>query len=115
MKKNLYKNSESKNVAKFVGTNLKVARLKYDKLTQEGVSNTIGIHPTQLAHFEAGRRVPSLIVFAKLCELYNVSPKDILDLKTPFSGITMLNNINKLTEENDIYTSSSAEEVNFAF
>lgn len=73
-----------------VGRNLREAREARDKyvrrrhgeeLTQKDVSKSVGIHPTQLSHFEAGRRVPSLVVFKKLCALYEVDPAQILGVR----------------------------------
>lgn len=74
-----------------IGANLETARKKA-KLTQKMVGDKLCIHPTQLAHFESGRRAPSLMTFLKLCEFYNVLPGKILEVDITPSGL-LQNNI----------------------
>lgn len=63
--------------ATVVGFNLKNAREK-KSLSQQQVAELLSLDSTQISHFEAGRRIPSLLVFQELCDLYNVAPQDIL-------------------------------------
>ncbi len=68
-----------------IGRNLKNAKFsyfqKYGQLSQKEICKRIGIHDTQLSHYESGRRVPSLEVFCKLCRIYQVDPAIILGME----------------------------------
>ncbi len=90
---------------KAIGRNLAMAKNRYlalnsrTKLTHKDICKKVGIHHTQLSHFESGRRVPSLKVFISLCTLYNADPAEILEVKNELGGILTTETIDNEIEE----------------
>ena len=61
---------------KQLGMNLKRAR-ENAELTQNRVSNAIGLNRSCLAYYELGKTTPTIFTLLKLAKIYNV---DLLDL-----------------------------------
>ena len=50
-------------------------------LVQKQVAAILGIDQRVYSNYETGKREPSLDIFKKLCEFYNVSSDYLLDIK----------------------------------
>jgi len=50
-------------------------------MTQKEVGNRSGLHPSAIAHFEAGRRKPSLDNLVRLCKGMRCTPNDLIDIE----------------------------------
>ena len=59
-----------------LGINLKKSR-ENAELTQNRVSNAIGLNRSCLAYYELGKTIPTIFTLLKLAKIYNV---DLLDL-----------------------------------
>ena len=64
---------DGKSIKKLVGTTIKELRIK-DNITQEKLSEHIGLQPNGLTQIETGRNFISSEVLAKLCQYFDVSP-----------------------------------------
>ena len=62
---------------KQLGMNLKRAREKA-KLTQNRVSNAIGLNRSCLAYYELGKTTPTIFTLIKLAKIYNVNLLDLI-------------------------------------
>ncbi len=60
-----------------IGERLKQERLKAG-LTQKVVGLEVGVTASQISQIEKGKKSPSLDVFLKMADLFNVSPEYIL-------------------------------------
>jgi len=67
---------------KLKGTFLSVKLIEYREkknMTQADVANALySINRTAISNWETGKSVPSLKTFVFLCELYDVTPNDML-------------------------------------
>lgn len=63
-----------------VGSNIKLLR-KLKNITQEELSEIIGIHSRQLSKIETGEHFPSCKTLEKLCIALDISPKDLFDFE----------------------------------
>lgn len=63
-----------------LGANLKLIRKTRD-ITQEELSEIIGIHPRQLSKIETGEHFPSCKTLEKLCAILEVTPKELFDFE----------------------------------
>lgn len=61
-------------------TRLRYARLKRG-LSQSELAEKAGLVPSWIAHFEAGRRLPSLENFRKICIALGVTADSLLGLR----------------------------------
>lgn len=61
-----------------VGSNIKLLR-KIKNITQEELSEIIGIHSRQLSKIETGEHFPSCKTLEKLCIALDVTPKELFD------------------------------------
>lgn len=58
------------------------------KLSQEGLAAKLEMQPSQVAHYEAGRRKPSYDNLRQFCEALRVNSDYLLGLsKTPFDAL----------------------------
>ena len=84
---------------KEIGSNLRFAREAYFKRTnrtdRHKICEEAGIHYTQLSNFESGRRVPSLKVFAKLCDIYSADPAEVLGIVHEREGYLIAKSLKK--------------------
>lgn len=62
---------------KQLGMNLKRAREKAE-LTQNRVSNAIGLNRSCLAYYELGKTTPTIFTLIKLAKIYNVNLLDLI-------------------------------------
>ena len=62
---------------KQLGMNLKRAREKAE-LTQNRVSNAIGLNRSCLAYYECGKTTPTIFTLIKLAKIYNVNLLDLI-------------------------------------
>lgn len=60
-----------------LGNAFRIARIKMG-LSQEAVSELVGITPTHLKHLESEHRKPSIEVLFKLCQTLNISLDSLL-------------------------------------
>ena len=60
-----------------LGMNLKRAREKAE-LTQNRVSNAIGLNRSCLAYYELGKTTPTIFTLIKLAKIYNVNLLDLI-------------------------------------
>lgn len=60
------------------GSNLRDLRLSHFGMDQATLAARIGCSPTLISHFEAGRRLPSLENFVKLCNGLGCSADTLL-------------------------------------
>lgn len=51
---------------------------KYKKITQEKLAEMIDLDIRQIARLEAGKSLPSVTTLLKLCEVFNLTPNDLL-------------------------------------
>ena len=51
---------------------------KFKKITQEKLAEMIDIDIRQVARLEAGDSLPSLNTILKLCNIFNITPNDLL-------------------------------------
>ena len=65
---------------KQLGMNLKRAR-ENALLTQNRVSNAIGLNRSCLAYYEHGKTTPTIFTLLKLAKIYNVDLLDLLMIK----------------------------------
>lgn len=63
-----------------VGSNIKLLR-KLKNITQEELSEIIGIHSRQLSKIETGEHFPSCKTLEKLCIALDIAPKDLFDFE----------------------------------
>ena len=63
-----------------VGSNIKLLR-KLRNITQEELSEIIGIHSRQLSKIETGEHFPSCKTLEKLCIALDISPKELFDFE----------------------------------
>ena len=70
------------------GKKLKAARKKL-KLTQKTISEKINVGQGTLSSWEDGAKVPNILSIINLCEAFDLSLDDLLDLrKTPNRSLT---------------------------
>ena len=55
--------------------------LKYTPLSQKEIAAKLGVDPSTVSKYARGYAMPSLDVFANLCEILDVSADEILGLK----------------------------------
>lgn len=65
-------------VAECFGANLRVAR-RQAGLTQEELSYRAGLHRTEIAHLECGKREPRISTLVKLVGALSVPPDQLLE------------------------------------
>jgi transcriptional regulator with XRE-family HTH domain len=63
-----------------LGINLKKSR-ENAELTQNRVSNAIGLNRSCLAYYEHGKTTPTIFTLLKLAKIYNVDLLDLLMIK----------------------------------
>lgn len=63
-----------------VGSNIKLLR-KANNITQEELSEIVGIHSRQLSKIETGEHFPSCKTLEKLCIALDVTPKELFDFE----------------------------------
>ena len=63
-----------------LGSNIKLLR-KAKNITQEELSEIIGIHSRQLSKIETGEHFPSCKTLEKICIALDVNPKDLFDFE----------------------------------
>ena len=63
-----------------LGEKIKQVR-KYEKLTQGELAEKLGIKTSTICDYEKNRIAPSLSIFKQICELFNLSADELLDLK----------------------------------
>ena len=68
------------NTSEIIGKNIKEAR-KFSGLTQKNVALKLFMTQQQYSRFENGKFELNYEQILKLCELYNVTPNDIFDIK----------------------------------
>ena len=68
------------NTSGIIGKNIKEAR-KFSGLTQKNVALKLFMTQQQYSRFENGKFELNYEQILKLCELYNVTPNDIFDIK----------------------------------
>lgn len=59
------------------GKKLKSFR-KFKKLTQEKLAEMVDMDIRQIARLEAGESLPSITTVLKLCEVFGITPNDLL-------------------------------------
>lgn len=64
----------------YFGKKLKILR-KNNKLTQEELSEMIGINQRQLTRIETGKSYPSFKTVEAICEKLNIKPHDLFDFE----------------------------------
>ncbi len=64
---------------------LRSARLRRE-MSQAELAEKAGLVPSWISHFEAGRRLPSLEVFRKLCIALGVTADSLLGLRAGREG-----------------------------
>lgn len=63
-----------------VAFGLRVRQLRHDRqLTQEGLAEAAGLHPTFVSNLERGYRVPTLTTVLRLAVALQVSPGTMID------------------------------------
>ena len=60
-----------------IGQRIKQKRVE-KKLTQERLSELIGVGPSHMSHLESGKTVPSMEVFITLCNVLECSADELL-------------------------------------
>ena len=60
-----------------IGQRIKQKRIK-EGLTQEQLSELIGVGPSHMSHLESGKTVPSMEVFIALCNVLKCSADELL-------------------------------------
>ena len=60
-----------------LGINLKKSREKAE-LTQNRVSNAIGLNRSCLAYYECGKTTPTIFTLIKLAKIYNINLLDLI-------------------------------------
>lgn len=66
---------------------LKAAR-ELRRLTQDGLASKMGLHPSQIGHYEAGTRKPSYDNLKAFCRALRVNSDYLLGLnETPFDAL----------------------------
>lgn len=73
---------EKDNYKIIYGKIIKEYRLK-NKLTQEELSQKIGFDTKYISQIETGRYMGTIITMLKLCEIFGVTPNDLLDELLP--------------------------------
>jgi len=68
-----------------IGKNLKRLRTFYD-LTQEELSEELGISKVSVANYETGTRKIPLATLIKIAERFNVSIDNLVDLNVSYNG-----------------------------
>ena len=71
------------------GEKLKNARLN-KSMKQAEVAEILNCAPTSLTNWESGKVQPSLDVLSKLCEVYEIAPRSLLDRKYEYSDIVAI-------------------------
>lgn len=64
-------------IKKILGLNLRKLR-KHNNLTQEEFAETVGMATQTINTIESGRQFPKIDNFEKICEVYKVSPAQLL-------------------------------------
>jgi len=62
-------------------------RTRVMKMTQKTVATKLKIRQATLSNLEQGSSTPSIDIFQKLCEFYNVTPTWLLDDKAPLKPV----------------------------
>ena len=73
------------------GDKLKIARIR-KKLKQSEVAAILECAPTSLTNWESGKIQPSFEVLARLCEVLEISPSDLLSKRYSYDEITTIAN-----------------------
>lgn len=94
-----------KNLNITYGKKLKKARLALG-LTQEKVAEYLGLAPRYVSDLERDKTRGSIDTLIKLCNIYNITPNDLLDdfiyFKVPINNCELLGYNSLNTENKDI-------------
>lgn len=60
---------------------IKVERAKND-MKQSDLAERLGINQCQVSHWEAGGNIPTLYYILKICEIFKISPNELLGWET---------------------------------
>lgn len=55
--------------------------LQYSPISQKEIAKRLGVDPSTVSKYARGNAMPSLDIFANLCEILDVSADEILGLK----------------------------------
>lgn len=64
-----------------LGVKLKEARKK-EKMTQKELAELLGVYQKDISRWENGEYIPSLEIFAKLCQTLKVSADKMLEIES---------------------------------
>lgn len=87
------------NIKILLGKKIKENR-KIKKMTQEQVAEQIGIEMSSLSNIENGKYYPTAENLEKISYVFGVSPKKLFDFEYLQSDVDLVNEINKMLQEN---------------
>lgn len=71
-----------------IGSRLKQYR-KIKKLTQEKLAEMVDLDVRQIARLEANESIPSVTTILKFCDVFEITPNDILCINLPPKDCTL--------------------------
>lgn len=86
------------NIKKILGINLRKLR-KINNLTQEEFAETIGMATKTVNIIENGRQFPKIENFEKICEVYKISPSQLLVIPEEMKKGEDIQLINKIVSQ----------------